>query len=297
MGRPSWRTRGPLSGPEGTTESSAIGLPAADRSSAPGLYSNGSAQGHDSHICSWASRCLHWLHHRLRWNGRPVGRRALCPQVRWRRNARKSAVSRVGTCSLRLQAVGAVHCRLSHHDAGGRSTCRVHWSKRSSPALACLAEACLWLHRAVVSVRSPMESGNRMAPSALTPDRSFNRSANGMAPGPRGAVCLSCAAWARVIKRGSSAPAWAGARAAAISAMRIDVSQQGKGLGSAALQALAAWLRRHWPESGELTLSVDEENQLARGAYAKAGFVDLGIREEGRIGWVRYMSKPVEAAP
>ena len=98
-----------------------------------------------------------------------------------------------------------------------------------------------------------------------------------------------------VIKRGASVPAWAGAGAAAISAMRIDVSQQGKGLGSAALQAVAAWLPRNWPESSELTLSVDEENQLARGAYAKAGFVDLGKREEGRIGWVRYMSRPVEA--
>ena len=32
---------------------------------------------------------------------------------------------------------------------------------------------------------------------ALQPNWSFNRSANGMAPGPRGAVCLSCAARAR----------------------------------------------------------------------------------------------------
>jgi diamine N-acetyltransferase len=98
-----------------------------------------------------------------------------------------------------------------------------------------------------------------------------------------------------VIKRGSSAPAWAGASAVAINAMRIDLSQQGKGLGTAALQAVAAWLPANWPESSELVLSVDEENQLARSAYAKAGFVDLGKREEGRIGWVRYMSRPVKA--
>lgn len=98
-----------------------------------------------------------------------------------------------------------------------------------------------------------------------------------------------------VLKRGACAPAWASPRAATVSAMRIDLAWQGKGMGSAALQALPAWLARNWPESIELTLSVDEENLLARGAYARAGFIDLGKREEGRIGWVRYMSRPLVA--
>lgn len=96
-----------------------------------------------------------------------------------------------------------------------------------------------------------------------------------------------------LLKRGASAPAWAGVTAVVVSAMRIDTLQQGKGLGSAALRAVPGWLAEHWPGATELILSVDEENRLARNAYAKAGFVDLGKKEEGRIGWVRYMARPL----
>lgn len=98
-----------------------------------------------------------------------------------------------------------------------------------------------------------------------------------------------------VLKRGASAPPWADPMAATVSAMRIDVSCQGQGIGSRALQALPSWVAENWPESPLLALAVDEENQLARNAYARAGFVDNGIREQGRIGWVRYMSRPVVA--
>lgn len=97
-----------------------------------------------------------------------------------------------------------------------------------------------------------------------------------------------------LLKRGTSAPAWVGANAVAISAMRIDTFQQGKGLGAAALRAVPGWLAAHWPGAVELILSVDEENQLARNAYAKAGFVELGKREKGRIGWVRYMARSLQ---
>lgn len=62
----------------------------------------------------------------------------------------------------------------------------------------------------------------------------------------------------------------------------------------AALTALPGWVAEHWPESSELILSVDEENHAARSAYAKAGFLDLGKRDKGRIGWVRYMAKPAQ---
>ena len=99
-----------------------------------------------------------------------------------------------------------------------------------------------------------------------------------------------------LLRRGAGAPVWGGPKAAVVSAMRIDVSQQGKGMGSAALQLLPPWITEHWPDSTELALSVDEENHAARRAYARAGFVDLGKREEGRIGWVRYLSKPIPDA-
>lgn len=99
-----------------------------------------------------------------------------------------------------------------------------------------------------------------------------------------------------LLKRGASAPVWGGPKAAVVSAMRIDVSQQGKGMGSAALRLLPSWVAENWPGSAALTLSVDEENHSARRAYASAGFMDLGKREQGRIGWVRYMSKPIPDA-
>lgn len=99
-----------------------------------------------------------------------------------------------------------------------------------------------------------------------------------------------------VLKRGASAPSWANPAAATISAMRIDLACQGRGIGAAALRALPSWVAANWPESRLLVLSVDEGNQPARSAYAKAGFVDHGTREQGRIGWVRYMSRPAGSA-
>jgi diamine N-acetyltransferase len=99
-----------------------------------------------------------------------------------------------------------------------------------------------------------------------------------------------------VLKRGTSAPSWADPAAATVSALRVDLSHQGQGIGSAALKVLPSWVAENWRESPSLALSVDEENHSARNAYARAGFVDHGTREQGRIGWVRFMSKPVRSS-
>jgi RimJ/RimL family protein N-acetyltransferase len=96
-----------------------------------------------------------------------------------------------------------------------------------------------------------------------------------------------------VLKRASMAPKWAPPGAAVISGMRIDAAHQGRGLSRMALLQLPAWLRSHWMECTVLGLSVDEENHQGIRAYAAAGFEDLGQRIQGRIGWVRYMSKPL----
>lgn len=96
-----------------------------------------------------------------------------------------------------------------------------------------------------------------------------------------------------VLKRGARAPDWAGPGAAAISALRIAWDQQGRGLGTAALRALAPWTAAHWPGVQQLALSVDEHNPAGIRAYAKAGFADRGVRDAGRYGWVRQMSRPV----
>ena len=96
-----------------------------------------------------------------------------------------------------------------------------------------------------------------------------------------------------VLKSGASAPTWAGENTIVISAMRIDAQYQGRGFGTLALNAVATWVHLHMPLCTSIKLSVDEENIAGIRAYTKAGFVDDGIRETGRIGWVRYMTKSI----
>ena len=96
-----------------------------------------------------------------------------------------------------------------------------------------------------------------------------------------------------VLKRRSCAPAWAAPEDATVSGMRIDQRVQGQGLGSAALALLPQWLRRHWPGCPAVVLTVDEANLRGLRAYRRAGFEDLGVREMGRIGWVRRMRLPL----
>lgn len=97
-------------------------------------------------------------------------------------------------------------------------------------------------------------------------------------------------------KRDKAAPAWAPAGAAVISGLRIDARWQGKGMATAALRLLPDWLAQHWPENPQIVLSVDEDNLAGIRAYEKAGWVDRGVREEGRIGWVRYMHFNLQAS-
>jgi RimJ/RimL family protein N-acetyltransferase len=99
-----------------------------------------------------------------------------------------------------------------------------------------------------------------------------------------------------VLKRRSRAPSWASPNSAIVSGMRIDQRIQGSGVGSRALTLLSEWLRHHWPETKEISLSVDELNTRGIKAYSRAGFKDLGQRVQGRIGWVRYMRKPLQSS-
>ncbi len=96
-----------------------------------------------------------------------------------------------------------------------------------------------------------------------------------------------------VVKRRDAAPDWAGPGTAVISALRVDVAHQGRGIGSASLAAIAGWVRQHWTSATSIALTVDEENVAAIRAYAKAGWSAVGERFEGRIGWVRTMSRAV----
>jgi GNAT superfamily N-acetyltransferase len=94
-----------------------------------------------------------------------------------------------------------------------------------------------------------------------------------------------------LVSRGVKRPDWAPDDAIALTAMRIDRREQGKGYGKAALALVDEWLSLHWPMNTTLALCVDDENTLARHAYAAAGYAEYTQPRPGRIGIVRYLSK------
>ena len=93
-----------------------------------------------------------------------------------------------------------------------------------------------------------------------------------------------------VLKRAQAAPAWAPPGAAVVSGLRVDAARQGRGLGTAALRALASWVRAHWPECVAVALRVDGGNAAAIRAYAKAGWVETGERRQGRVDLERTLT-------
>ena len=96
-----------------------------------------------------------------------------------------------------------------------------------------------------------------------------------------------------VLKRAPAAPAWVPADAAVVSGLRTDAGLQGRGLGTAALAALAAWVAMHWSECTRVVLRVDDDNAAAIRAYAKAGWVECGERRQGRVGIERTLMRPL----
>jgi len=93
-----------------------------------------------------------------------------------------------------------------------------------------------------------------------------------------------------VLKRGAAAPEWVAAGAVVVSGLRIDVRRQGRGIGAAALDAMACWVTRHWTRTSMLMLRVDDGNAAGIRAYEKAGWVETGERRIGRVGPERTMS-------
>ena len=85
-------------------------------------------------------------------------------------------------------------------------------------------------------------------------------------------------------------------QAVALSALSVDSRRQGRGVGTAAMLALPAFLARPdvaaiFPHSLRLVLVVNQRNPAARRVYERAGFGVAGERE-GRIGrqWVMVRS-------
>jgi RimJ/RimL family protein N-acetyltransferase len=98
------------------------------------------------------------------------------------------------------------------------------------------------------------------------------------------------------LKRGQSAPAWADAGAVVVGGLRIALRWQGRGIGAAAVAALAPWVARHWPSATGLMLRVDDGNAAGIRAYEKAGWSEVGERRVGRVGVERTLQFVLQPA-
>ncbi|MFZ3580813.1 GNAT family N-acetyltransferase [Loktanella sp. DJP18] len=61
----------------------------------------------------------------------------------------------------------------------------------------------------------------------------------------------------------------------------VDHRQQGRGIGSAAVRALPAYLALHYPGATDLYLTVNLRNPGARKSYLNGGFTDTGAHYLG----------------
>jgi GNAT superfamily N-acetyltransferase len=69
----------------------------------------------------------------------------------------------------------------------------------------------------------------------------------------------------------------AGPEVLGLRALVIDLRAQGQGVGAAAMRALPAYVREHFPERRVVALTVNADNPAAIALYARAGFVDAGV--------------------
>jgi ribosomal protein S18 acetylase RimI-like enzyme len=78
------------------------------------------------------------------------------------------------------------------------------------------------------------------------------------------------------LDRASVPGAPAGADIIGLRAFAIDLRAQGRGIGTAAMRALPAYVRARFPERRIVVLTVNTDNPTAIALYARTGFVDAG---------------------
>jgi len=77
-------------------------------------------------------------------------------------------------------------------------------------------------------------------------------------------------------------------RALLIRSLAINNSEQRKGYAFAAMNLLPQFVRNNFENITELVLVVNQANMPAQQLYKKVGFIDKGIRREGKIG-IQYI--------
>lgn len=73
-------------------------------------------------------------------------------------------------------------------------------------------------------------------------------------------------------------------------AFSTDKYQQGKGYAKQALTLLPEFVEENFNDINEIVLSVNIQNEVAQRLYHKCGFVDEGVRKEGKKGELIIMS-------
>ncbi len=88
---------------------------------------------------------------------------------------------------------------------------------------------------------------------------------------------------------GVSALAW-GAESCELYHLAVDRGWQRRGVGSAALELILAYVWETAPDCQSVTLSMHPRNEAARALYQKAGFEPTGEEREGEDVWRKLLS-------
>ena len=83
----------------------------------------------------------------------------------------------------------------------------------------------------------------------------------------------------------------------AIRALSIDERGQGRGIGTAAMEAVPGLVRAHFPQAEYVFLVVNARNAYARRVYEKAGYAVWSQRDGGKAGPQWVMRRELSGAP
>ncbi|MFJ7827961.1 GNAT family N-acetyltransferase [Psychrobacillus sp. NPDC096623] len=73
----------------------------------------------------------------------------------------------------------------------------------------------------------------------------------------------------------------------------IHPDYQGRGIAQKSMLLLPSFVAKHFPHVNRIVLGVNEANKGAQVVYGKSGFIDEGIRFNGRSGIQIAMSKKI----